>query len=54
MEANYPARRANTRPGVTNKRSVYMESSYSAFAVGLTHDAEMAPKHKKDLSRLKC
>ena len=31
MEASYPARRV-TRPGGTNKRSVYMKPSYSAFA----------------------
>jgi hypothetical protein len=30
MEASYPARRV-TRPGRTNKRSVYMKPSYSAF-----------------------
>ena len=29
MEASYPARRVYTRPGGTNKRSVYMEPSYS-------------------------
>jgi hypothetical protein len=52
MEASYSARRV-TRPGGTNKRSVYMEPSYSAFAAWLPHDAQMAPKHKKDFSRLK-
>ena len=31
MEASYPAKRV-TRPGGTDKRSVYMESSYKAFA----------------------
>ena len=31
MEASYPAMRV-TRPGGTNKRSFYMEPSYSAFA----------------------
>jgi hypothetical protein len=30
IEASYPARRV-TCPGGTNKRSVYMEPSYSAF-----------------------
>jgi hypothetical protein len=34
MEASYPARRV-TRPGGINKRSVSMESSYSAFSSGL-------------------
>jgi hypothetical protein len=53
MEASYPARRVYTRPGGTNKRSVYMEPSYSAFVAWLPLEAEMAPKQKKDLSHLK-
>jgi hypothetical protein len=51
MEASYPAMRV-TRPGGTNKRSFYMEPSYSAFAAWLPHDAEMAPKHKKELAKV--
>jgi hypothetical protein len=38
------------RPGGTNKRSVYMESSYSAFVSWLPHDAEMSENASTDLS----
>jgi hypothetical protein len=44
--------KASYSRGGTDKRSVYTEPSYSAFAAWLPHDAEMAPKYKKDFSRL--
>ena len=54
MEASYPARRV-TRQGELLVQAGQTSALFiwNRVTRHLPHDAEMAPKHKKDLSRLK-